>query len=616
MGDPTEARASRPDPDDADDWGTFDADDDLDIDLACSSCNADLLDSELYRVYRVCPSCRRHFWMPARERIALLTDPGSFAETNAAIASVDPLLFHDRLPVPDRIAEAREQGGVADAVATGTAAIGGESVVLAALDLAVIGSGIGIVAGEKIALAMDLANARRLPFVAICSGGTARAREGVLSLAQTGKLALAASRLHRSGVPMLAVLTHPTTGNVYVGLANQADLLIAEPGSQVGLSPAGAPVAETLVDQGAVDDVVDRANLRDYLATTLNLLAQRGAPRPVPAASAAPTQGARAWQEVALATHADRPPGRDYVARLTSTFVEVRGDRVSGDDPGIVCGFGRLDGVSIALVAYQRGAGAPSPAGFRKISRLIRLAAHLELPVVALVDAPTPLDDGAPVALALSQTLGIVAAAPVPVVTAITGEVAGLSGMALAAGDRVLMQEHAVIALSAGEPVASARECLRLGLIDAIVAEPIPGAHANPADAALSLRVAIVNALAELAGVGPRRLLDERQRRLRRLGLSTVGGREVARSEVRELQEVQRLVRASFEDLRHRWEQRQLGLPNLPTRSTLPQFGGRPSITLPRINLRRPDLGDLASRVAATRRGTARDAPPDAQDEP
>src|SRR5262245_16719684 len=92
--------------------------------LACSSCNADLANDRLYETFRVCSHCGRHFWMPARERLQLLLDPGSFQEANAELVSVDPLLFHDRLPVADRLAEAREQPAVAEAAITGTGLIG------------------------------------------------------------------------------------------------------------------------------------------------------------------------------------------------------------------------------------------------------------------------------------------------------------------------------------------------------------------------------------------------------------------------------------------------------------------------------------------------------------
>src|SRR4051812_28922370 len=82
--------------------------DEFDLDLTCPTCGVDLIEDEMFRVHRVCSACHRHFWIPVRERLELLLDPGSFSESNEELVSLDPLVFHDRLPVADRIAEARE----------------------------------------------------------------------------------------------------------------------------------------------------------------------------------------------------------------------------------------------------------------------------------------------------------------------------------------------------------------------------------------------------------------------------------------------------------------------------------------------------------------------------
>src|SRR5215218_6844488 len=325
------------------------ADDGLDeFRLACSSCNADLDGDALYQSLRVCGSCGRHFWMPARERIGLLLDPGSFQETSAELVSVDPLLFHDRLPVADRLAEAREQPAVADAAVTGSGAIGGQAAVVVVLDLAVLGAGIGIVAGEKIVLAIEHAVTRRLPVVAICSGGSGKGQEGVLALAQIGKLASAAARLRRVGVPLIALVTHPTTGNVLIGLAHQADFSFAEPGAQIGLDGArtsGAaaqiPTAETVLDHGAVDGIVPRERQRDIVERLLRLLGNRGSAKPG-AALHPSTDALRAGDELALAQHPQRPDAREYIARLGVDFVELKGDRGGADSAGIVGGIARI----------------------------------------------------------------------------------------------------------------------------------------------------------------------------------------------------------------------------------------------------------------------------------
>lgn len=548
-------------------------DDDPDaFELTCSSCNAVLSDDERFRTLRVCSACRRHYWIPVRERLGLLLDADSFQETNAELASIEPLQFRDRLPVADRLAEERESGAVADAVITGVGAIDGVPVAIVALDLAIFGTGIGIVAGEKIALAMELAVTRRLPVIAICSSGSGQSKEGLLGLAQAGKLAASAARLRRVGVPLVALLTHPTFGNAMLGLANQADVCFAEPGAQAGLDghaahrarhPGTAP--NDLLAAGAIDAILDRADQRDHLGRLVHTLADRGIARPDTAA---------------------RNDDGDAIARLTTDLTPLHGDRLGGDHPAVRGGIGRIAGTSAVVIAIGRDDGPLDGGAFAKVNRLLRLAAHLELPVVTLLTHSANAAPADPAtSLHLAQTLALLAAIPVPIVAVVLAEASGLAATTLMTADRVLMLDGASVCLASGEPVAAARECERLGVVDAVLA----------AESAIPAGVAA--ALATLAGSSPRRLVDDRTRRLRQVGLGTAEGRAAAHREWRELQELQHAVGRSIDDLRHRFEHRQLSLPALagPPRPHLPP------ITMPKIALRRPDFAEIASRVAAAK---------------
>ena len=598
--------------------------------LACPTCGVELTGADAFEAFRVCPRCHRHFPIPARERLRLLVDEGSFRETNAALVSLDPLVFRDLLPVPDRLAEAAERlggpgGGVSEAVLTGTGTIGGQEAVLVVLDHAFFGATIGPVAGEKILLAMEAAAARRLPLVALCTAGGARTQEGLLGLIQARKIATAAARLHRAGVPFVSVLAHPSTGAVWAALANQTDIILAEPGAQIGpgVRHAGGEAAETsegLLARGMIDGIVDRTRLRETLATLLGLFADRGEYRPATTIEPGPlsTKSVAGWQEAGLARNPGRPRARDYIARLVTEWIELHGDRAGSDDPAAVAGLGRIAGIPVAIVAGERG--HPAGAGaFRKASRVLRLAGHLELPVVTLIDTPgldlRPGSDAAQTSAALAGVIGLSGLLPVPVVSVVIGEAAGVAGVALGVGDRILMQEHAVFTVGGGEgtdrraaePLAASRtltatECQRLGVVDAIIPEPQPAAHADPEAAARALGAAVAAALSELASVGPRRLLDDREAKLRTLGQTTPEGREVARREVRELQELQRTLARSLGDLRERLESRVLPkglhLPGLPVR-------GRVQIdasALPTVERARAEFVERAVRLAARRR--------------
>jgi acetyl-CoA carboxylase carboxyl transferase subunit beta len=623
--------------------GDDDREIDLALDLACPTCGAGLAGDARWETWRVCPGCGRHFPLPAPERLRLLLDPGSFRETNAVLVSVDPLVWADR--APDAAPGAGIDGA---AVVTGTGAIGGAEAVVVALDHAFLGGQIGPVAGEKIALAFDLAAARRLPLVLLCAAGVA-ARGGALALWQAPKLAAAAARLHRAGIPVVGVLAHPTAGAVWGALLTQADVTLAEPGAGVefgsgqpgppepGAGLAGSQAARdaALLEIGALDGIVERSDLAATLARLLALFADRGDfrslarerrhPRSVP--EPAPRTLFPAWERAELVRHPERPGALALLRLIVTDWVELGGDRLSGDDPAIVCGLGRLAGAPLAVVAQRRDRPA-SAVAWRKAARLLRLAGHLELPTVALLDAPPEADAPAAKAAArlaaVGALLGLVPLLPTPLVAAVVGESGGPGAAALAAGDRTLMLEHALLRTPGserrgsgpaphdrpGEPLLaaaatlSARDALRLGLVDLVVAEPVPGAHADPDRTAVLLADALAAVLADLAAVAPRRLLEERNRRIRSLGLTTPEGRDAARHEVLQWQEAQQTLARSLADLRGRW-QAAGRMPRL-SRPTRPPLAARPTrLSFGRrsdsAERRRPDLADLVARIGPSR---------------
>ncbi|MDQ3692518.1 MAG: acetyl-CoA carboxylase carboxyl transferase subunit beta [Chloroflexota bacterium] len=639
--------------------------------LACPSCGVNLLGLDAFDTYRVCAGCRRHFPLPALERLQLLVDDGTFVETSGVLVSVDPLIFRDLLPFPDRLDQPRERtgpgAGLGEAVITGTGRIIGHEAVLLVLDHTYLGGNIGPVAAEKVVLAMELAAAKRLPLVALCAasypgfrgGDDPRLQAGILSLAQWPKIAAAAARLHAAAVPFIALLAHPTTGGVYTGLGSQADLILAEPGAHIGLGAggrgtheSGITIAEDMLGAGQIDAIVDRRRLQATIGPLLGLFADRG--RFVPAPSGEPpvafSQSPR-WEQIGFARHPARPTGRDVVARLTSEFIELHGDRIGADDPAMTCGLGRLGQAPVAIVAQNRHLAGNDPAGggasgYQKAIRLMRLAGHFELPILTFIDTAGtvagPITPG--VGLAVAELMRLGSTLPVPIVSVTTGLGSGIGAMALSAGDRRLMLQHAIVTAedstsgdgprlqapsTAGPPNLMSRtqpltapECLRLGLIDTVVPEPEPAAHADPAAAAQLLGAVLARTLAELSGIAPRRRLEERARRIRSLGEATPEGREAARREIRELHELQRTLSRSLGDLRGRWEGRAMTLSRLP-RPTLPGVPHLPRHPLRRVpgqldpgrfsSRVRPELVDLAGRIAdgvRTRGLGGRETPP------
>ena len=608
------------------------------FELTCPGCDHVLSGDAFYERLRVCPQCKRHFWLPARERVAIVADPHSFRETNSVVVSVDPLILQDLMPGADRSTTHVPAG---ETVITGRVTIGGREATLIVVDMAMTPGSIGIVAGERICLAFEDAVHRRVPVIAICSGGVHTDRESLLTFAQNVRIASVVGRLQRNSVPFISVLTHPTTGAFFTGLGNHANLIFAEPAAQIGMGPnrprgpidLGTASSEAMLAAGMIDSIVDRTNMRERLMTTLDVLGSHGTPRTTASPVWTTVPRGRGGDDLTVSCNIARPDPWQLLESIRSGFIEIRGDRSGSSDPHLLAGIAQIEGVTAGIIAVRR---APLTApGFRTIVRLYRLAGQLEIPVISLIDSPglpgVSAIEGAELSNAIAQTVRVAISLPIPTISVLTGVVAGPGAMALTIADRVYMLEHALYATSGldrplppGMALANmagmwgARESLRLGVVDGVIPEPAGGAHADPGNAAQQLRLSLIAAMAELNGIGQRRLIDERSRKLRHIGLATPAGQEALHSEIAQLHELQQTLGRSIDELRGRIEIYQLGLPNLPSlpqRPTtmqlpaLPQFDfsalpTRPSLpTIRRPGRNRADMSQLAERFAATRRG-------------
>jgi len=533
---------------------------------SCDGCGGDLSRDPLYSCFRVCSTCGYHFALSAHERIALLADDGSFKETLAGLCSTDPLGFVDRVPYRDRLEDARRRTGLADAIVTGFCHIEGQPAVLAAMDFRFMGGSMGSVVGEKVAAACELAAKKRVPLVAVTCSGGARMQEGMLSLAQMAKTAAAVRRLHAKRVPYIVLLANPTTGGVYASFGSLGDLLLAEPGAMVSF--AGPRVAralagdgqaevprraELLLEKGQIDGIVPRPRAREVIGELLRLCTG-GHLRPAGRACLPPVRHKvlEAWAAVETARHDNRPTAMDYLHRMLTSFVEIRGDRAVGDDTAVVCGPADLDGQAVMVIAQERGrredlsrrGGHMRPEGYRKAQRAMELAAKWGLPLLTLVDTPgadpSLESEAGGLGGAISHCMALMADLPTPILSVVIGE--GGSGGALALGiaDRVLMLENAVYSVIAPEGAAAilyhdsslassvatslkltSHDLLELGLVDALVPEPEGGAHLDHERAALLLRRAIREELASLCTQPIAHLLKRRHARWRRIGRTT-----------------------------------------------------------------------------------------------
>jgi len=257
------------------------------------------------------------------------------------------------------------------------------------------------------------------------------------------------------------------------------------------------------------------------------------------------------WQKTQVARHPERPHFKDYVAGLFEDWLPLAGDRAFADDQAIIGGFASLRGRKVLAIGHEKGDdtatrlrhnfGMGKPEGYRKAIRLVELADRFGLPVVTLVDTsgafPGVQAEERGQAEAIARSTEACLAAGVPVVAAIVGEGGSGGAVALAAGNRVLMFEHAVYSVISPEGCASilwrtadkapdaaeamritAQDLKQLGIIDEIVPEPLGGAHRAPAAAIESLGDAIDQALAQLAPRSAEELRRDRRGKFLKMG--------------------------------------------------------------------------------------------------
>jgi acetyl-CoA carboxylase carboxyl transferase subunit alpha len=245
-------------------------------------------------------------------------------------------------------------------------------------------------------------------------------------------------------------------------------------------------------------------------------------------------EGLTPWQKTQVARHPQRPHCLDYVASLITDFVPLAGDRKHGEDAAIIGGFGRFRGESVCIIGHEKGSdtdnrlkhnfGMARPEGYRKAVRLMGMADHFGVPVIALIDTagayPGIGAEERGQAEAIARSTEACLTIGVPNVAAIIGEGGSGGAIAIATANRVLMLEHAIYSVISPEGAASilwrdtakaqdaaagmkitAQDMVRFGVVDAIVSEPTGGAHRDPQAAIEATGAAIAQAMSELRGL-------------------------------------------------------------------------------------------------------------------
>lgn len=252
----------------------------------CGKCGKIQTSIELEKNLKVCTSCGHHFMLNAYERIQMVLDDGRLFEYDSEMTAEDPLGFPG---YADKLAAAVNKTGFKEAIITGEGTIGGFPIVIGVMTFEFFGGSMGGVVGEKIVRAVEAAIQKKYPLILFSTSGGARMQESLLSLMQMAKTSAALSKLGEKGGLYISVLTDPTYGGVSASFAMLGDIIMAEPGANIGFAgkrvieqtirqklPENFQTSEFNLEHGQIDLVVHRKELRATLTRLLDMHSQKG----------------------------------------------------------------------------------------------------------------------------------------------------------------------------------------------------------------------------------------------------------------------------------------------------------------------------------------------------
>ena len=258
------------------------------------------------------------------------------------------------------------------------------------------------------------------------------------------------------------------------------------------------------------------------------------------------------WQKALISRHPNRPYTLDYIEAMMTDFIEMHGDRAFADDPAIVSGMAKLDGMPLTVIGHQKGRttkekifrnfGMPNPEGYRKALRVMRFAERFRKPLLTFIDTPGAYPGiGAEErgqGESIARNLAVMSQLKTPILSVVIGEGGSGGALALGVADRILMLEHSTYSVISPEGCAAilwndggkaseaaellkitAQDLFQMKIVDEVVEEPIGGAHRDPRRAAELLKEAVVRNLAEIRNVPFDDLLKQRYEKVRRIGM-------------------------------------------------------------------------------------------------
>jgi len=251
----------------------------------CPKCEAVLYGPELESKLDVCPKCDHHLRIGARRRLEVFLDEGDYYEIADEVEPIDRLNFKDVKKYKDRLIAAQEETGEKDALIAIKGELKGMPVVVCVFEFAFHGGSMGYVVGEKFTRAAKVALDENIPLICFSATGGARMQEALISLMQMAKTSAIIEKLKERGVPYISIMTDPVYGGVSASLALLGDVNVAEPGARAGFAgpniieqtirqklPKGFQRSEFLLDHGAIDVIIHRAEMRDRIGALLAMM--------------------------------------------------------------------------------------------------------------------------------------------------------------------------------------------------------------------------------------------------------------------------------------------------------------------------------------------------------
>jgi len=251
----------------------------------CDACAEIVYRAELEKNLHCCPVCDAHVAIPARKRLELVLDAGSFEEHDKGLSPLDPLSFTDSKKYKERAKATFKSLGERDAFVAGLGRIDEQLISVGIFQFEFMGGSMGSVVGEKVTRVFERAIDRRCPAIVFSASGGARMQEGIFSLMQMAKTSAAIARFRETRKPYVSVMLHPTTGGVAASFAWLGDVILAEPKALIGFAgprvieqtirqklPEGFQRSEFLLEHGMIDAIVPRRDLKEKLAQVIRLL--------------------------------------------------------------------------------------------------------------------------------------------------------------------------------------------------------------------------------------------------------------------------------------------------------------------------------------------------------